>query len=143
MEKTSITPAEWKVMRVVWSQTALTSREIIETLHSILDWKEGTIKSLINRLIQKGYLEQNTSQKPLLYQATISSQQALQNDLSDLMTRSCVKDRGLYIAYLIESETLSIEDCQHLMSLLDAKTKTAPESIPCTCPKGQCTCLHH
>lgn len=143
METPSITQAEWEIMRVVWSYHSLTSREIIQTLSPILKWKEGTIKSLINRLVQKGYLKQNGEQKPMLYSASIDCNTVLQEDLSYLLSKSCNKDRAHHIAHLIETEILTIEDCKTLMHLLETKITKAPESVVCQCPKGQCTCQHH
>ncbi len=49
----TISDAEWQVMRLIWSQPRLTSREIIDQLQQTTSWKEGTIKSLMNRLMQK------------------------------------------------------------------------------------------
>lgn len=143
MEQTTITAAEWEVMRVVWAHHAITSREIIDTLSHILDWKEGTIKSLLNRLVQKGYLEQDTSARPILYQATISANDALQSDLSNILDRSCTQDRGLHLEHLIRTQTLSQADCQQLIVQLEAKMKAAPVEVMCQCPPGQCTCQHH
>ena len=143
MEHITISSAEWEVMRVVWAKDALTSREIIDTLTNILDWKEGTIKSLLNRLVQKGYLKQDTSVKPMLYQTTISADQALQADLNEIMARSCTKDRGLHIEQLIQHETLSKDQCQILIQLIEEKMKNAPKTVKCQCPPGQCTCQHH
>ena len=143
MEHITITSAEWEVMRVVWAKDALTSREIIDTLTNILDWKEGTIKSLLNRLVQKGYLKQDTSVKPMLYQTTISADQALQADLNEIMARSCTKDRGLHIEQLIQHETLSKDQCQILIQLIEEKMKNAPKTVKCQCPPGQSTCQHH
>ena len=65
-EEMVITDAEWEIMRVIWANGQMTSREIIDTIHSISDWKEGTIKTLINRLTQKGFLTQHTDYKPFL-----------------------------------------------------------------------------
>lgn len=143
MEKTTITQAEWEVMRVVQANHQATSREIINTLQAILDWKEGTIKSLINRLIQKDYLRPSTNTRPILYEATITCEKALQGELSTLLERSCTLDRHRYIQYLIQSEELSQRDCQLLIDTLKEKMATAPTTIKCRCKKGQCTCHHH
>ena len=42
-----ITPAEWQVMRVVWSLRQTTSSQIIEILQKKVDWKPATIKTLL------------------------------------------------------------------------------------------------
>lgn len=143
MDNPSISPAEWEVMRVVWSHDYLTSREIIQTLIDILEWKEGTIKSLINRLVQKGFLKQDISKKPYIYFATLSSDEAIQKEMHILLDRSCTKERGNHLAYLIKHEQLSINDCQLLIDLLQDKKQIAPQQIKCHCPKGQCTCHTH
>ncbi|MDN6290996.1 MAG: BlaI/MecI/CopY family transcriptional regulator, partial [Tetragenococcus koreensis] len=35
-----ITDAEWEVMRVVWANTQVTSKEVISTLEEKMDWKQ-------------------------------------------------------------------------------------------------------
>ena len=65
-----ITEAEWELMRILWAHPNSTSREIIEIAQSFLEWKEGTIKSLLNRLTKKGLVTQDTKTRPytcLLY----------------------------------------------------------------------------
>lgn len=142
MEKTTITSAEWEVMRIVWSNPRITSRQIIDTLQPILEWKEGTVKSLLNRLLQKGYLKQDTNHKPALYSASISQEQASQALLLEIMDKNCCRDRGALIKFLLETQALSIEDCQDMMTLLAEKSKTAPTIVQCHCAPGQCTCHH-
>lgn len=143
MEKNFITNAEWEVMRVVWSEKSTTSRHIITTLCSILQWKEGTIKSLINRLVQKGYLEPDLNQKTALYSPTISQLEASKNLLDATMSKNCTKDRGKLLAYLLDSQTFSQEDCDTLIHILKKKARSAPKEIACQCQKGQCTCHLH
>ena len=48
-----ITPAEWQIMRVVWSLRQTTSSQIIEILQKKVDWKPATIKTLLRRLVDK------------------------------------------------------------------------------------------
>ena len=84
IEKFSITAAEWEVMRVVWSTPNISSRQIISTLQNILSWKEGTIKSLISRLVHKGLLLQDSSHKPANYQAPFQKKQPINKPCTKL-----------------------------------------------------------
>ncbi|MBS4462932.1 CopY/TcrY family copper transport repressor [Aerococcaceae bacterium zg-B36] len=143
MEKISISPAEWEIMRVVWAHHQLTSREILQVFQHILEWKEGTIKSLINRLIQKQFLIQDTSTKPYVYSAAISEEEAIQQELDAILGRCCTKERGKYIHYLLDQQTLSKADCQLIQQTAQEKYTNAPESIACQCLSGQCTCCKH
>lgn len=56
-----ITDAEWEVMRVVWVNGRVTSKEVISILKEKMDWKQATLKTLLGRLVEKGVL--NTEQE--------------------------------------------------------------------------------
>ncbi|UUX32816.1 CopY/TcrY family copper transport repressor [Fundicoccus culcitae] len=139
----SISDAEWEVMRVVWASNYMTSREIIDTLMAIKDWKEGTIKSLLNRLIQKEAIAKDTSTTPYTYYPTISLVEATQQRSDDLVSQTCTRDRADIIQHLIDTNELSQDDIQNLMDSLQNKLKTAPTSVTCQCPAGQCHCHLH
>ena len=55
MRGVTISAAEWEVMRVLWKAgRAMTSREIIDALEGDSDWQPKTIRTLVNRLTEKG-----------------------------------------------------------------------------------------
>lgn len=49
-----ISEAEWKVMRVLWSQGPLPLGEIIYHLSGETKWNGNTIRTLVVRLVEKG-----------------------------------------------------------------------------------------
>ena len=52
----TISNAEWDIMRVVWAQERVTSSAILTILNQKLQWTSSTIKTLLKRLVDKGYL---------------------------------------------------------------------------------------
>lgn len=48
-----ITPAEWDLMRIVWTKGDVHSRDLITLLQQKRDWSESTIKTLLGRLVKK------------------------------------------------------------------------------------------
>lgn len=48
-----ISEAELEIMKVLWSNSPQTANEIIEELEDAMDWKPKTIRTLINRLVQR------------------------------------------------------------------------------------------
>ena len=72
----TISDAEWQVMRLIWSQPRLTSREIIDQLQQTTSWKEGTIKSLMTRLMQKKLIDAIDKTRPYQYVTTIDQKKA-------------------------------------------------------------------
>lgn len=63
-----ITPAEWQVMRVVWSLRQTTSSQIIEILQKKVDWKPATIKTLLRRLVDKKALSATRQGRGFIYE---------------------------------------------------------------------------
>lgn len=138
----TISDAEWQVMRLIWSQPRLTSREIIDQLQQTTSWKEGTIKSLMNRLMQKELIDSIDKTRPYQYVATIDQKKASLDQMNDFIDRICQRQVGTYLNELIENRTLSQDDCALLIQTLEQKSALAPADIPCNCPIGECHCTH-
>ena len=137
-----ISEAEWRLMRLVWTRPGITSRQLIDILSTSSDWKVGTIKSLLSRLIQKGYLDKSEGISPYHFYATISQEEATLLRLQAALDPVCRKDRAHFLARLLASTPLSQADCQAIITQLEEQAKTAPETIPCQCPPGACQCHH-
>lgn len=137
-----MTEAEFKVLRVIWTHQPVPSRKIIDYLLEITDWKEGTIKSLLHRLLQKGYIEQDTTSKPYLYKSLVVQEACDHARVSQVLSTVCTRRRGKVLSQLIQANDLSQADCCMLMELLEDKAKNAPLQVPCQCAPGQCHCVN-
>ena len=49
----NITSAEWQIMKVLWANGEVTSKFVSDTLCEKMKWKQATIKTLLNRLLEK------------------------------------------------------------------------------------------
>lgn len=139
-EHLTITEAEWELMRVLWAQEELTSRELINILLEATAWKEGTIKSLLSRLVDKGYIKKDTTHSPYLFRPLIGEREALRLKLDHLLASTCQRQVGQDLLYLVKNHPLSQGDIEALISVLNEKLTNAPETVPCTCQPGMCNC---
>ncbi|MGO4939724.1 BlaI/MecI/CopY family transcriptional regulator [Fundicoccus sp. Sow4_D5] len=140
LKQLAISAAEWEIMRVVWAEGAVTSRQVIDTMLGLSDWKEGTIKSMLNRLTKKGVLTQDTTVTPFLYSSSISLEDATLARTDEIMVNTCNLDRADIVQHLLDSNTFSQAQILGLLETLQDKLKTAPEKIKCDCAPGQCQC---
>ena len=125
-----ITDAEWEVMRVVWANIRVTSKEVISILKEKMDWKQATTKTLLGRLVEKGALN--------------TEKEAVRSFTNDIFDRICRKNVGNVIESIIKDHTLSFDDIQRLEEILEMKKAFAVEEVDCQCAEGQCDChLHH
>ena len=139
-----ITEAEWEVMRVVWANTQVTSKEVISTLEEKLDWKQATTKTLLGRLVEKGALNTEQEGRKYIYSANIEEKEAIRSFTNHIFDRICRKKVGNVIESIIKDHTLSFDDIQRLEEILEMKKAFAVEEVDCQCAEGQCYChLHH
>ena len=75
--KEQITQAEWSILRILWGNDNLSSREIFELLIPIKNWSITTVKTLITRLVEKGYIEVDKSKKVPTYQPTTTESECI------------------------------------------------------------------
>ncbi|MFZ2258036.1 MAG: BlaI/MecI/CopY family transcriptional regulator [Clostridiaceae bacterium] len=131
-----VSDAEWEVMRIVWAKQGANGRFIIEGLHEKLNWNESTTKTLIRRLVDKGYLKSRKEAGVNFYEAELSEESCNLLLADKLIGRICNTLVGDFIGKLIDRYELSIEDIQNLKSTLE--TKSGFNEIICNCTPCQC-----
>lgn len=136
----TISEAEWEIMRVVWANKAITSREVIDILEEKMDWKESTIKTLLGRLVEKEALATKKEGRKFIYTANMTEGDTVKNYSNDILSRVCNKQNGQVAKNIVEDAKLSQADIEELMMLLEEKVLTAPEEVACECVVGQCDC---
>ena len=137
---TSITDAEWEVIRVVWANDLVTSKTVISVLKEKMDWTESTIKTILGRLVEKGVLNTEQEGRKFIYTANIEEKEAVRDYAEDIFNRICKKKVGNVIGSIIEDHVLSFDDIDRLEKILEIKKSFAVEEVDCQCTEGQCDC---
>ena len=136
----NISEAEWEVMRVVWSNRETTSKFVIDTLGEEKSWTPSTIKTLLSRLVEKGFLETRKQGNKFLYSAKCVEDECLDILTQNFLERICERRTHIIVKNIIETDNLSKSNIDEISELLKEKRKTEPEVITCKCLKGQCSC---
>lgn len=138
----SISNAEWEIMRVVWTKEETTSSQILEILEQKTDWTASTVKTLLKRLVDKGYLATQKSGKSFLYSTLVSEEEAINRQADELFDKFCQRKHTVIIKHLLETTPMTMADINDLQALLLSKEE-ALEEVPCNCIPGQCRCKEH
>ena len=136
----NISEAEWEVMRVVWSNVHTTSKFVIDTLGEEKSWTPSTIKTLLSRLVEKGFLETTKQGNKFLYSAKCVEDECLEILTQNFLERICERRTHIIVKNIIETDNLSKSNIGEIIELLQEKRKTAADVIACKCLKGQCSC---
>ena len=133
-DRPPISDSEWRVMHEVWmleSQNLdATSRTISDLLSRKIDWSDGTIKTLLHRLVQKGVLRFQRKGNRHLYRSNFSEQECVDQVCTQLL-HAVFHGRPLpMIKYLVSSARLSGREVESLHEVLDQIRQTLPPQTP-------------
>lgn len=138
-----ITNAEWQIMKVVWANREVTSKFVAEVLCEKMEWKKATIKTLLNRLLEKKVLKKREEGNKYVYFTEYSQEELSKKALMEVFEKICRTKSGELIVKVIEENELSFSDLNLIEKAIEAKKKFAVEKVKCDCLPGQCNCEKH
>jgi len=118
-----ISDAEWLVMKVLWSRPGLTADEVVETLKGKVAWNARTIRTLLNRLLQKKALKYEKEGRKYHYFPAVNEEQCVRQERRSFIQRVYGGTIAPMLAALIDDAELSPEDIRELKRILDRKGK--------------------
>ncbi len=138
-----ITNAEWQIMKVVWANREVTSKFVAEVLCEKMEWKKATIKTLLNRLLEKKVLKKREEGNKYVYFTEYSQEELSKKALMEVFEKICRTKSGELIVKAIEENELSFSDLNLIEKAIETKKKFAVEKVKCDCLPGQCNCEKH
>lgn len=129
----TVSNSEWDLMRVVWSLDQATSAQIIAGIQTQRSWSASTIKTMLKRLVDKGWLTFTKQGRRFNYQATIDEHTAMSQRVADCFAQICDMHKGEILYQAIDNAALSQSDIEKLQTLLAQKALTAPQAVACNC----------
>ncbi|MEZ5414176.1 MAG: BlaI/MecI/CopY family transcriptional regulator [Opitutaceae bacterium] len=119
-----ISPSEWEVMKVVWKQSEpSTAQSIISALSKPNHWSAATIKTLINRLVNKGALNYERQGNFYLYTPGVDEQACQAAEFESFMQRVFDGSVSPLMAHFTSSQKLTSAEIDQLEKLLGKALK--------------------
>lgn len=114
-----MSPSEWKVMTIIWEKKACAARDVYQVAGDKYGWAPTTVKTMLRRLVTKGYLKTTQIGNSFLYQPTRPALRPLLRAADELLGRAMAGTVGPLLAHMVKKSQLSQEDIEELRSLLD------------------------
>ena len=127
MDTTPISDAEAMVMEVLWGASPRSAEEVIAALADSTGWAEPTIKTLLNRLLNKGAISAEKDGRRYLYSPVLRREAWVQQQSEGLLARLFGGRVAPLVAHFSERGRLSpadIAELKRLVSELDDGTET-------------------
>lgn len=115
-----ISEAESVVMEVLWQRSPQTSEEVVAALGERQDWQEATIKTLLNRLLNKGAIEAEKDGRRYLYSPKLRRGDWVMGESESLLKRLFDGRVAPLVAHFSQHRKLSAADVAELRRLVDS-----------------------
>jgi len=119
-----LTEAEWDIMKVVWEKEPCAAGTVQETLAKSRDWAYSTVKTTMDRMAEKGFLQIEKIRSLQLFKSRISEVDAKRGEFRKMLKRAFDGALTPMMQFLIEHEGLSKAESAELRKLVNkAKSK--------------------
>ncbi|CAN5283691.1 BlaI/MecI/CopY family transcriptional regulator [soil metagenome] len=115
-----ISEAEAVVMEVLWREPGASSADaVVAALAKHQDWQEATIKTLLNRLLNKGAIAATRDGRRYLYTPVLRREQWLTSESESLLDRLFGGRVAPLVAHFGRHRKLSRKDLAELKRLVE------------------------
>jgi BlaI family penicillinase repressor len=122
-----LTEPEWIIMNALWEKHPAMARDVVERLPASVGWAYTTVKTMLDRLVEKRAVKKSKSGNIGLYEPVISRRQARSTALKMLLDQAFDGAFGPMMHFLAEDEDLSAEERKELIKILSENRKQKTE----------------
>ncbi|GIP53228.1 MULTISPECIES: BlaI/MecI/CopY family transcriptional regulator [Paenibacillus] len=109
-----LSETELEVMEVIWNlSTAVTVNQLLDIFKS-KDWKTSTLSTILNRLIEKGFLTKSLNGKTNYYNPALTFDEYKKYETRSFLSRLYNGKAKNFIAALVDDDELNQEDIAEL-----------------------------
>jgi BlaI family transcriptional regulator, penicillinase repressor len=121
--KAPLTDLENEVMQVVWDSGPCSVEAVYEVVSKNRDLKETTVRTLLRRLEQKGYVGHESEGRAYLYTATEAPRSLAARAVRQIIDRFCQGSVEELVSGMVESKSLSKDELDRLESFVREQRK--------------------
>jgi len=118
-----LTQAEWEIMKVVWEKQPCAAGTVQEALAKSRDRAYSTVKTTMDRMTEKGFLQIEKIRNLQLFRSCISEVDAKRGEFRKMLKRAFDGALMPMMQFLIEHEGLSKEQASQLRKLVSKAKK--------------------
>jgi len=106
-------------MQVLWEQGPLLAEHVMAKLAESESWQSSTVKTLLNRLLNKGAIAAEAEGRRYLYRPLLSRHTYVASESRSLLNRLFDGKVAPLVSHFAEQKKLSKRDLAELRRLLD------------------------
>jgi BlaI family transcriptional regulator, penicillinase repressor len=127
--QSELTAGEWTIMLAVWENEPCAAPTIQEALEEKIGWSYSTVKTMMDRMVDKGQLATQRIRNLILYSSAITKKEAQKGEVMRTVRRAFDGAMTPMMQFLIDSHSLSAEEIGELEEMIkNRKQKTGKKT---------------
>jgi BlaI family penicillinase repressor len=122
----ALSELEHQVMQAVWTAGTCTVDTVHQAVSRQRDLKEVTIRTVLRRLEQKGYVVHDIEGRAFVYRAVEAPRSVAARAIRHILDRFCHGSVEELISGLVEAEVLSDAELDRLEATIKARARARP-----------------
>ncbi|MHC4401291.1 MAG: BlaI/MecI/CopY family transcriptional regulator [Planctomycetota bacterium] len=118
-EKPNISEAEWVVMEALWDLRRAAAVDVVRQLEGSTSWNHRTIRTLLRRLVEKGFVERVKVDGRSQYQPAKRRRSCVRSEGQTFLDRVFRGDACSLLLHFGREARLSPEKLRQLRQMLD------------------------
>lgn len=118
--------SEWALMEALWERGRATATDLQGALQQKQGWAYSTVKTMLDRLVEKGYVKFRRVGNVYEYSPKVKRPAAVERVLDDVADRVLSGSVTPFIHRLVERRRLSQEEVDELREMLDHYSEQEP-----------------
>ena len=114
---------EWAIMEAVWKIEPCAAPMVQEALQKEKDWHYSTVKTLMDRMVKKGFLTKEKICNLYLYRSAISQVQAQRGEVMKTLKRAFNGTLTPMMQFLLEHEDIPADELTDLVRIIREKKR--------------------
>jgi predicted transcriptional regulator len=110
----TITELQQEILNCIWSQGSATAEKVREALLPRHPLKDSSVRTLLRRLEERGYLSHRVEGKVFIYQARVPSRSVAARAVQHIIDRFCSGSVEQFLAGMVDEKVLSVEELERL-----------------------------
>ncbi|MBM2659150.1 mecC-type methicillin resistance repressor MecI [Staphylococcus pseudoxylosus] len=116
-----ISASEWEIMNTIWNKKLISANEVIEIVQQHKEWSPKTIRTLINRLYKKKFIDRTNRNKIFEYFPIVEEKNMKYKTSKVFLDKVYEGGLNSLVLNFVENEELSEEEIEELKNILNKK----------------------
>lgn len=122
----ALSPAQHEIMKIVWGHGEVSASEVREILSEKREWARNTVRTLLERMEEKGWLTHREDGRTFFYSAARPRQATIGQRVLEVVESVCGGSPEELVTALLDYRGLTQQELKRIRQMLNKAKANSP-----------------